>query len=110
MNTAQVYCRTCCPSDIPFAYQRLKYYDLSHPEFEAMWQAQNGLCALCDEALRLGGSTGVNVDHCHISGRVRGLLCHRCNMLLGLLESGTWFNKLQRIANYLAGVPALSER
>jgi hypothetical protein len=102
MNPAQVYCTTCCPRNVPFAYDRLKLYGLSHPEFEKMWRTQNGLCVLCDDPLQLGGSSGVNVDHCHVTGKVRGLLCHKCNMLLGLLEKTTgWFNMLQRIANYI---------
>lgn len=38
-------------------------------------------CAVCDR------ETVLVVDHCHTSGRVRGLLCHRCNTSLGWLEA-----------------------
>jgi len=102
MNPAQMYCRKCCPSDDSFAYARLKFYGLSHPEFEAILRAQNDCCALCDDPLRHGGSSGLNVDHCHVTGKVRGLVCHKCNMMLGFMDKGEWFNRLQRVANYVA--------
>ncbi len=102
MNTAQVYCRACNPSDAPGAYQRLKLYGMSHPEFEAMFRSQNGCCALCDEALQLSGSTGLNVDHCHVTGKVRGIVCHKCNMMLGFVDKGDWYNRMQRVMTYVA--------
>lgn len=102
MNTVQVYCRTCCPSDIVGSYQRLKLYGMSHPEFETMLRSQNNCCALCDEALKMSGPTGLNIDHCHVTGKIRGIVCHKCNMMLGFVDKGDWFNKLQRVANYIA--------
>lgn len=99
-NAAQVYCTTCCPDKA--AYQRLKYYNLSQPEFESMLMIQRGLCALCDDPLKQGGSTNLNVDHCHVTGKVRGLVCHKCNMMLGFVDKGEWFNRLQRVATYIA--------
>lgn len=86
INNAQVYCRKCCPTKR--TYQRLKYYDLSQPEFEALLSKQDHNCALCGDKLIEGGSTNLNVDHCHNTGKVRGLLCHRCNMIVGFLDNG----------------------
>jgi hypothetical protein len=100
MNNAQVYCRTCCPTKS--AYQRLKYYELSQPEFDAMIKAQNSLCALCPKPLVHGGSTNLNVDHCHVTGRVRGIVCHKCNMMIGFVDGEGWFDRLQRLNNYIA--------
>jgi hypothetical protein len=74
INPAQVYCKICCPSDIPNSYERLKYYSLSNPEFETMIQTQNYLCKICDEPLKTSGSCGLNIDHDHTTGKVRGIL------------------------------------
>lgn len=101
VNPAQVYCKICCPTGI--AYQRLKLYNLSHPEFQAMWDHQNGLCGLCDVPLIDHGCSGMNIDHCHIDGHIRGLVCHHCNILLGLVDKGNWPRRLTRIADYLTG-------
>jgi hypothetical protein len=102
INPAQVYCRTCCPSNIPQAYDRLKYYSLSHPEFESLIQKQNNCCAICENPLRHGGRTGLNVDHCHITGKVRGIVCHKCNMMIGFVDGEGWFNRLQQLGQYIA--------
>lgn len=99
INNAQVYCRTCCPNKM--AYQRLKYYNLSQPEFEVLLSKQGHNCALCGNKLIEGGSTNLNVDHCHNTGRVRGLLCHRCNMIVGFLDKGEWPTQLHKIESYV---------
>lgn len=99
INNAQVYCRICCPSSR--AYNRLKCYNLSQPEFETLLVQQNHKCALCHDKLIEGGSTNLNVDHCHNTGKVRGLLCHRCNMIVGFLDKGDWPTQLHKIENYV---------
>jgi hypothetical protein len=99
MNVAQVYCRICCPTKR--AYQRLKYYGLSQPQYDQMFVDQRGQCATCNEALVEGGSTNLNIDHCHTTGKVRGLLCHRCNMIVGFLDKGDWRLNIQKIRAYI---------
>jgi hypothetical protein len=79
----------------------LKYYNLSQPEFDALFAKQGGLCALCDQALIDGGSTHLNVDHDHETGVVRGLLCHRCNIIIGFLDKKELHTQFERIASYL---------
>jgi hypothetical protein len=49
-------------------------YGLSNADYEVLFQRQGGKCALCKETARL------EVDHDHETGRVRGLLCHSCNV------------------------------
>lgn len=65
-------------------YQRK--YGISYAEYGVFLALQKGGCAICstpfEEALR-----GVLfVDHCHTTGRVRGLLCQNCNTAIGLLK------------------------
>lgn len=61
-----------------------KRYGVTEPEFHAMWKAQDGKCPLCDCELQPGMAT--HVDHDHATGRVRSLLCRRCNVGLGHFE------------------------
>jgi hypothetical protein len=61
-------------------YQRLRLYGLSVSRFLELKASQDHKCAVCKRAERL------SVDHCHISGKVRGLLCGHCNTALGLLK------------------------
>lgn len=58
-------------------------YDLSYEEYVSMYKTQNECCAICEEQYDLGGHSGLYVDHCHKTGKVRGLLCPRCNSLIG---------------------------
>ena len=63
-------------------------YGISVEEYEIMAEEQGGLCAICgkpETAKHNDGKTrGLSIDHCHVHGAVRGLLCGRCNTGLGL--------------------------
>lgn len=74
-------------------------YGLTLEQFDQMVAAQGGKCALCGtdkhgvtgESGRYDGSrrwleNSWRIDHCHDTGNVRGLLCHRCNTRLGAYE------------------------
>jgi hypothetical protein len=58
---------------------------INHPDRPAKGQAQGGRCAICLQEPAEGKS--LHVDHCHVSGVVRGLLCHQCNWYLGKVDS-----------------------
>lgn len=60
-------------------------YGLTPEQIEAMRAAQGGKCALCPTDL-----AKFHVDHCHNTGEVRGLLCHRCNIRLGGWDDLDW--------------------
>lgn len=64
---------------------RLQKYGLLLEDYEDLLHRQGGVCALCKEPPARGKS--LCIDHCHDSGRVRGLLCNRCNSLLGGYEA-----------------------
>ena len=53
-------------------------------EYEAMLAEQEGGCAICGRPPT--DEIALHVDHDHASGRVRGLLCFRCNNALGDFE------------------------
>jgi hypothetical protein len=63
--------------------ERLKQvYKLSLQDYEAMVAQQGGVCRIC----KTKPARPLFVDHCHASGRVRGLLCHPCNAALGFMR------------------------
>ena len=68
----------------------LRYlYDLSPQEYEQLHRKQKGLCAICKqpETARLRGVLRrLSVDHCHREGHIRGLLCCRCNRMIGMVR------------------------
>ena len=65
---------------------KLGRYGLSIEDYNALLEAQGGLCAICGQAetMKRGGVTwDLSVDHDHDTGVVRGLLCIACNHGLG---------------------------
>lgn len=73
-----------------------KKYGISVADYHAMLAAQNGACALC---LEVPDNKRLGVDHDHQTGRVRGLLCTKCNSGLERVDSIPDF--LERAAAYL---------
>jgi hypothetical protein len=61
-------------------------YGITEEEYNAMFTAQNGKCAICLSDTETGKWKRFCVDHCHTTGRVRGLLCNECNRGIGLLK------------------------
>jgi hypothetical protein len=68
--------------------RRRRDYGLSRAEFEAMLRRQDGRCAICRKPERrklYGKVSDLSVDHDHLMGQVRGLLCFDCNTSIGKL-------------------------
>lgn len=61
-------------------------YGISGWLYIGMYLEQHGRCALCNVKASALGPDRFHVDHCHKTGRVRGLLCRLCNGALGLLK------------------------
>lgn len=59
-------------------------YGLSPADYARMLADQGGTCAICRNPPRL--TRGLDVDHDHAAGQVRGLLCHSCNLALGIFK------------------------
>jgi len=83
---------------------RLAKYGLSEADWEALWMEQLGRCKLCevDFTSKTGrAKASPHVDHCHETGKVRGLLCATCNKALGML--GDTPDALERAWKYTRG-------
>ena len=72
-------------------------YGITKEEYERLLTDQNGVCAICHEPEQVW--QGLSVDHDHETGKVRGLLCHKCNPLLGYARDNV--NILENAINYL---------
>ena len=57
-------------------------YGITAAQYDAMLAAQGGHCAICPATEPSGRGKLFHVDHDHVTGRVRGLLCHACNTVL----------------------------
>lgn len=57
-------------------------HDITPEEYEAMWIAQNGECAICLEKFK----NTADIDHDHKTGKRRSLLCRLCNIGIGLFR------------------------
>lgn len=60
------------------------HYGMTPEEYDELFSAQNGVCAICQQLCRTGRHLAV--DHDHETDEVRGLLCAPCNTAIGLME------------------------
>ena len=73
-------------------------YGITIEDFDQMMEDQGGVCAICGAP---PSYRRLDIDHCHSSGKVRGLLCPNCNKMLGLV--GDNIATLRSAINYLNG-------
>lgn len=98
------YCSNECARGNPEmrAYQRAinkqRLYGVTVEQFDALLQRQGSCCAICGTDTPLGKGT-FHIDHDHETGRVRGLLCHKCNLGLGKFNDDP--EQLRAAARYL---------
>lgn len=77
----------------------LKYdYGMTLEDYNKMYDSQNGCCFTCGTHQSLLAQS-LNVDHDHKTGKVRGLLCIKCNSALGLVDDN--IETLYNLINYL---------
>lgn len=77
----------------------LKLYNMTPAEFLALIESQGGCCKICGDVTP---NQRLSVDHDHVTGRVRGLLCRSCNLGLGMFRDNASF--LVRASKYLNNV------
>lgn len=78
--------------------QALKKYGLTPDMYRQVLEAQSGVCDICKGPPN-GKDDQYHVDHDHVTGRVRGLLCTRCNQGLGMFKDDV--SSLARAVEYL---------
>ena len=75
-------------------------YGLEYHEYLSMVEEHKGVCAICGAQPPVGQhKKRLNIDHCHKTGAVRGLLCDLCNRALGLMRDDVTL--LDKAINYL---------
>lgn len=82
-------CKTCLHKKI-VSLKREKMYGVSDEQYQRMLVAQDSRCAICGRKQEdLKASRGLAIDHDHATGKVRGLLCGKCNTAIGLFDDST---------------------
>ncbi|MFD7884732.1 endonuclease VII domain-containing protein [Streptomyces bauhiniae] len=87
-------CKTCRAAEGRAGHLK-RSYGMTEAERDAMVASQRGLCVICLNA------PAAHVDHCHKTGRVRGVLCFNCNSAIGKLGEDP--EAVRRAAAYLEG-------
>jgi hypothetical protein len=90
--------------DAERARHLMREYGITLEQYEQRHRKQNGLCAIClqpETKERNGVKYRLAVDHCHKTGKVRGLLCFKCNAAMGSFEKRNI--DLYNVQSYLRG-------
>lgn len=77
---------------------RFKAYGITKEDYDRMFIEQGGKCKICQKH-QSEFKEKLAIDHCHTKGTVRGLLCKKCNLGIGLFEDNPIF--LQSAIKYL---------
>ena len=82
------------------AYQLERKFGITVEQYNEMLEKCSSVCEICGSSdTKHTKQKYLNVDHCHNTGKVRGLLCHACNIGLGKFEDNPGF--LLKAINYL---------
>lgn len=103
-NGAQKYCSGQCWNAVARKKKKLlPRITIPKQEYAALLKKQGGKCGICFVEARVNArQERFAVDHCHGSGKIRGLLCHKCNTALGLFKDSP--AALQAAIDYLKDV------
>lgn len=74
---------------------RFKKYGITGDEFRAIIEKQGVKCPICTRRI----SKNLSVDHDHVTGRIRGIICNKCNLAIGNAEDSPM--RLRAMADYL---------
>lgn len=94
----------------------LREYNIPWETYNQGSIKQKHICPICltqqvpsntPLSVRAGSNGTLVVDHCHTTGKIKGLICHKCNAALGLLKESA--DNLERALNYLKNPPGIPE-
>jgi Recombination endonuclease VII len=94
--TADYRRRLAANPDLTWERSLRKYHNMSRAEYDAILAEQGGVCAACQAP---PSSQRLQVDHCHRSGKRRGLLCGYCNRALAQVDDS--IERLRLLIAYL---------
>ena len=80
-------------------YMRKYLYGLTEEDYKAMLERQDHCCAICGSTEWPGKDNRPHVDHDHATGRIRGILCSKCNLAIGHMDDDP--KRLRAAADYL---------
>lgn len=102
-------CKTCCNEKEQIrrlinyeeyrkkdSLRRYKTYGLTKSQFDTLVLNQNNVCAICNK----NGKNRLVIDHCHKTGKLRGLLCFSCNRSIAILDNKILLGKALKYLNY----------
>ena len=87
-------------------YELQWHYGIGLEEYNEMLNQQGGKCA-CGSTTGRSNAEALHVDHDHNTGLIRGLLCHRCNRAIGLVDDPA---SLRALADYIESANARSTK
>jgi len=107
-NTAKVRAWRARNPELYKAQQRrsrlIRRFGITPEEYDALFEKQDGHCAICGNP---PNGDRLAIDHNHSNGKVRSLLCHKCNTVLGLVNEDT--NILHKLIEYIKGTVSSTE-
>lgn len=83
------YCSNECRKVNRRHYNLQKRYSMSEDEWDKIFESQGKCCAICRTDTPTNEVYGWAVDHCHETGKIRGILCMKCNTGLGAFNDDT---------------------
>jgi Recombination endonuclease VII len=80
------YCGDECARTAKSLRESFRRYGITMQEYRRLWLKQEGVCAICHQPERTERNNLLTIDHDHVTGHIRGLLCSHCNRAIGLLQ------------------------
>ena len=114
------YCKPCANAAANKHYKKdphrrwcfniKRQYGITAVQYYMMLDLQGGVCAVCKGVDEVSSTRNYRmpIDHCHETGRVRGILCTNCNRAIGLLGDNTAI--LSAAIEYLNQCPSLLKK
>ena len=87
-------------------YHLKSQHNLSIKEYNDLVLSQNNKCAICGQPLDFQNTFNICIDHSHLTGVIRGILCRTCNMAIGLLRDNPEYvrNALEYLERNKSGI------